>query len=71
MAEKMVKIVKRTDDSGMWFPACGGTETPFLTKSGKTLLYCYNPLFGQHAYLDVRADIFLTNDEADAAMGNI
>jgi hypothetical protein len=49
---------------GPWFPACGGTETPFETRSRRRLLYCWQPSTGRHAYLDCDSDIFLTDDEA-------
>lgn len=51
-----------------WMPACGGTEQPTKTRSGKVLLYCWNRITGEHAYLDVGADVFLTNAEAHAAL---
>lgn len=54
-----------------WQPACGGTETPFKTRTGKTLLYMWNRSTGEHAYYDVDADVFLTNEEAQQALGNI
>lgn len=53
-----------------WVPACGGTETPFRTRLGYRLLYCYNPATGRHGYLDLGTDIILTPAEADAAMGH-
>lgn len=53
---------------GQWVPACGGLETPFLSRSGKVLLYCWQPSTGRHAYLDVRADVFMTDEDAAAAM---
>jgi hypothetical protein len=51
-----------------WIPASGGKETPFKTRSGKVLLYCWNPHQERHAYLDVGADIILTDDEASDAL---
>lgn len=51
-----------------WVPACGGTELPFTTRTGKRLHYLFNQTTGEHAYYDVRADLFLTNDEAFAAL---
>ena len=51
-----------------WVPACGGLETPFTSRSGKRLLYCWQPSTGKHAYLDLDSDIILTQDEADAAL---
>ena len=50
----------------VWVPACGGTETPFKTRSGKTLLYCFNPYLGKHAYLDCGSDMILSDEEAQA-----
>src|SRR5271169_5761582 len=28
---------------GNWEPACGGTEVPFTTRTGRRLLYCWQP----------------------------
>jgi hypothetical protein len=57
-----------TDQSGdYWVPACGGTEKPTKTRSGRTLLYMWNTTKGVHAYYDCERDIFLTNEEASAA----
>ncbi len=55
--------------NGPWFPACGGTETPFLSRSGKRLLYCWQPSTGRHAYLDMSNDTFLSDEEAQLALG--
>lgn len=55
-------------EQGNWKIACGGTETPFLSRSGKTLLYCWQPSTGRHAYLDCGTDIFLTDEEARIAL---
>lgn len=52
-----------------WIPACGGTETPFLTRTGKRLLYVYQPSTGRHAYLDCDTDIVLSDQEAFEALG--
>jgi hypothetical protein len=54
---------------GDWFPACGGTETPFTTQTGSRLLYCYQPRTGRHAYLDLGSDIILTDEEARQRLG--
>ncbi len=51
-----------------WVPACGGSEAPFLTRSGVRLLYCWNPREGRHAYLNVETDMILTNEEARALL---
>jgi neutral trehalase len=55
----------------MWVAACGGTETPFTTRTGRVLHYMWNTQTGEHAYYDVRNDIFLSNEEAQLALGNI
>lgn len=54
--------------NGPWLPACGGTEAPFTSRSGKRLLYCWQPSTGKHAYLDCGTDIILTQEEAELAM---
>lgn len=54
--------------NGNWYPACGGTETPFKSRSGLRLLYCYQPTTGKHAYLNCDTDIILTEEEAQAAL---
>lgn len=51
-----------------WVPAHGGTEQPFVSRSGRRLLYCFNPRRGRHAYLDLSSDIILTDDEAHDAL---
>lgn len=54
--------------NGSWIPACGGTEMPFNTRTGRRLLYCWQPTTGRHAYLDCGTDIILSDDEAFAAL---
>lgn len=49
---------------GEWVPASGGTETPFVSRSGARLLYCYQPRSGKHAYLDLGTDLILSDSEA-------
>lgn len=60
--------MRKAAEQGNWFPACDGTETPFVTRTGKRLLYCYQPSTGNHAYLDLGSDIILTDAEAQAAL---
>lgn len=55
-------------EAGNWIPACAGTETPFTTRTGRRLLYCYQPLTGRHAYLDLGTDIILSDAEAEQAL---
>lgn len=56
------------ENNGTWEPACGGTETPFRSRSGKRMQYMWQPATGRHAYLDVDADVLMTDDEAYAAL---
>jgi hypothetical protein len=51
-----------------WYPASGGTETPFKTRTGRTLLYCWQPSTGNHAYLDCGTDLILTDEESRLAL---
>ena len=53
---------------GNWIPACGGTEVPFKSRSGKTLLYCWQQSTGRHAYLDCGSDLILSDEEAQNAL---
>lgn len=54
---------------GNWIPASNGTETPFTARNGRRYLYCWQPSTGNHAYLDLGIDIFLSDEEAMATMG--
>lgn len=56
------------DAQGNWYPANGGTEEPFLTRTGRRLLYVWQPSTGRHAYLDLGTDIVLTDEEAALAL---
>ncbi len=70
---KSIAEILRDQDAkaaqGNWLPANNGTETPFTARSGKVLLYVWQPSTGRHAYLDVGTDIVLSDDEALAALG--
>lgn len=59
----------RRAEQGPWYPANGGTETPFVTRTGRRLLYCWQPSTGRHAYLDCNDDLILTDEEAQVALG--
>ena len=62
---------QKAAEQGNWVPACGGTEVPFRTRTGRRLLYCWQPSTGRHAYLDLSTDYFLSDDEAFEALGNL
>jgi len=55
--------------NGEWYPANGGTEEPFNTRTGRRLLYCWQPSTGRHAYLDMGSDMILSDEEASVALG--
>jgi len=55
----------------VWVPANGGSETPFLSRSGRRLLYCWNPGKGKHAYLDLGTDTILSDEEAARYMETV
>jgi hypothetical protein len=61
-------IDMKSPEQGNWYPACGGTETPFISRSGKRLQYMYQPRTGNHAYMDVDCDMIITDEEARAYM---
>ena len=71
----MNDLIKRLQEArgfaeqGSWYPACGGTETVFTSRTGIRLLYVWQPTTGNHAYLNVDTDIILTDEEAQAALG--
>lgn len=55
--------------AGQWVPGCGGTEVPFVTRSGRRLLYCWHTGSGEHAYIDLDTDLPLTTEEARNILG--
>jgi len=69
MEETREYYMARISNADRWVPACGGTETPFRTRTGRRLLYCWNPAIGDHAYLDVDTDLILSSFEAHEALG--
>lgn len=70
VAEELDARMKAAEQ-GNWVPACGGTEVPFNTRTGRRLLYCWQPSTGRHAYLDLATDYFLTDEEAFDTLGNL
>jgi hypothetical protein len=67
---EMLDAKQKKAEQGPWLPACGGTEVPFKTRTGMTLLYCWQPSTGRHAYINVDTDLVLTDEEAWLALGN-
>lgn len=62
------QIVRDAVASDGWVPANGGSEAPILLASGDRLLYCWHPASGRHAYLDMRSDVILADDQAFAIL---
>ena len=60
----------RKKEQGNWVPACGGTEVPFMTRSGVRLLYCWQQSTGRHAYLNCETDLIISDEEARMILGN-
>lgn len=60
--------VQAKRENGAWYPACGGTEKPFVSRSGLRLMYCWQPTTGRHAYINCDTDILLSDEEARAAL---
>lgn len=67
-AEKMAEMETKKMN-GNWYPGCGGTEEPFMTRTGRKLLYVFQPSSGKHAYLDLMTDMILSDEEARMALG--
>lgn len=68
LTEKLDRIDAKKSQ-GNWIPACGGTEVPFVTRSGVILQYLYQPSTGNHAYINTQTDLFLTDEEAWNLLG--
>jgi hypothetical protein len=67
-AQRLADFYESVKGRDMWVPASGGTEEPFVTRSGLRVLYCWNPKTGDHAYVNVDTDLVLTQEEADEAL---
>jgi hypothetical protein len=65
----ILNAVDLANEQGAWTPANLGSEEPFMTRSGRTLLYCFQMTTGKHAYLDCGTDLILSDEEAVLAMG--
>ena len=55
---------------GNWQIDCGGAEKPLKAKSGRRLQDMWQPATGNHHYLDLGTDIFLTGEEALRELAN-
>lgn len=64
----LLKAADAAKAQGPYYPANGGTEVPFIARSGRRLLYVYQPSSGKHAYLDCGTDMILSAEEAAAVL---
>jgi hypothetical protein len=62
-------VFRHGNKSDNWYPANNGIETPFITRTGHRLLYCWQPSTGNHAYLDCGTDLILSDEEAKIILG--
>ncbi len=58
---------QRKAEQGNWISGTG--ETPFNSRGGVRLLYCWQPSTGNKAYLDMGSDLFLSDEEARNILG--
>lgn len=63
VAEELEERRKQKEE-GNWYPASGGSEKPFRTRTGKRLQYVWQPSTGRHAYYDLDTDMILSDEEA-------
>jgi len=59
----------RDQNLDVWVPACGGTEQPFRTRTGKRLLYCFNFKQNRSAYVDLDNGVVLDCKAARQVLG--
>ncbi len=57
-----------SNHQGNWVPACGGTEVPFMSRSGIRMQYLFQPSTGIHAYINCGTDIIMSDEEASQAL---
>lgn len=65
---EMLNERQKKAEQGAWVPGCGGTEVPFRTRTGRRLLYVYQPSTGRHAYCDLDTDLILSDADAMVAL---
>jgi hypothetical protein len=65
---EQIEAIQYARRNGDWFPANGGTEIPFYSRSGIRMLYCWQPSTDRHAYLNCNTDMLMTDEEANLAL---
>jgi hypothetical protein len=56
---------RKKRENSPWIVAAGGSETPFIARSGARLIYVFQPDTGKHAYLNLDNDNILSDKEAE------
>lgn len=65
---EVIEAKKTKAEQGNWVAASGGAEVPFVSRSGRRLLYCYQPTTGRHAYLNCDTDLILSDADAEQCL---
>jgi hypothetical protein len=65
---EQIEAIQYARNNSDWLPANGGTETPFTSRSGIRMLYCWQPSTGHHAFLNCNTDVLMSGEEADEAL---
>jgi hypothetical protein len=65
---EQIEAIQYARSNSDWFPANGGTEMPFRSRSGIRMLYCWQPSTGRHAYLNCNTDMLMTDEESNLAL---
>jgi len=60
--QSAIRLDAQRREGGMWVPASGGTEQPFMAR-GYRLQYLWQPSTGRHAYINCDTDVLLTDTE--------
>ena len=60
--QSAIRLNAQRRKEGVWVPACGGTERPFVAR-GYRLQYLWQPSTGRHAYINCDTDVLLTDGE--------
>jgi hypothetical protein len=58
----MVTVKANMGERTMWLPANGGTETPYITRTGHRVLYMWNRATGEHDWYIFALDQFVGQD---------
>ena len=72
MSKSVVDLLTASEQrraQGPWVPACGGTEQPFVTRTGYRIQYMWQPSTGRHAYLNLDTDVIVDDSSLSVVLG--